>query len=70
MERLMIRGGKRLKGQIEVSGSKNATLPIMAASLLSSGEVILNDVPDLEDITVMSEALRILGTKVHREGKL
>jgi len=54
---------------VEVSGSKNATLPIMAASLLSPGEVILNDVPDLEDINVMSDALRILGTTVKREGK-
>lgn len=68
-ERLLVRGGQILKGQVSISGSKNATLPIMAASLLSSGEVVLNDVPDLEDINVMSDALRILGAKVKREGK-
>lgn len=68
-ERLLVRGGRSLKGPISISGSKNATLPIMAASLLSSGEVLLNDVPDLEDINVMSEALSILGAKVKREGK-
>jgi len=56
-----------LKGQVKISGSKNATLPIMAASLLSSGEVILSGVPDLEDINVMSEVLRIMGAKVRRE---
>jgi len=67
LEKLLVRGGTALKGQVEISGSKNAILPIMAASLMSSGEVILNGVPELEDITVMSEALTILGAKVKRE---
>jgi len=64
---LRLRGGRRLKGQVEISGSKNATLPIMAASLMSMGEVVLSGVPDLEDINVMSMALEILGAKVKRE---
>ncbi|HBQ27676.1 MAG TPA: UDP-N-acetylglucosamine 1-carboxyvinyltransferase [Syntrophomonas sp.] len=67
METLVVRGNKPLKGQVKISGSKNATLPIMAASLLSSEEVVLSGVPDLEDINVMSEVLRILGAKVRRE---
>jgi UDP-N-acetylglucosamine 1-carboxyvinyltransferase len=67
LEKLLINGGTALKGQVEISGSKNAILPIMAASLMSSGEVILNGVPELEDIHVMSEALTILGAKVKRE---
>lgn len=67
MEKLLVKGGTPLKGQVEISGSKNAILPIMAASLMSSGEVVLNGVPDLEDINVMSEALTILGAKVKRE---
>lgn len=67
MEKLLVRGGTTLKGQVEISGSKNAILPIMAASLMSSGEVTLNGVPELEDISVMSEALTILGAKVKRE---
>ncbi len=70
MEKLLVRGGKPLKGQVEISGSKNAILPIMAASLMSSGEVILNGVPELEDIKVMSEALALLGAKVKREGNV
>jgi len=69
-ERLLVRGGNILKGQVAISGSKNAILPIMAAGLLSSGEVILNEVPDLEDINVMAEALTILGASVKREGKM
>ena len=70
MDKLLVRGGLQLKGQVEISGSKNAILPIMAASLMCSEEVILNGVPDLEDITVMSEALSILGAKVKREGDM
>ncbi len=69
-EHLLVRGGKVLKGQVNISGSKNAILPIMAASLLSFGEIILNEVPDLEDINVMAEALELLGATVKREGKV
>lgn len=69
-EQLLVRGGNVLKGQVSISGSKNAILPIMAASLLSVGEIILNEVPDLEDINVMAEALELLGATVKREGKV
>jgi len=64
---LVVRGSKPLKGQVRISGSKNSTLPIMAASLLCSGQVVLTGVPDLEDIKVMSQALEVLGAKVKRE---
>ncbi len=67
MDNLVINGGVSLKGQVKVSGAKNAILPIMAASILSSSEVVLSGVPDLEDIKVMAEALTILGAKVKRE---
>ncbi len=67
MERLLVRGGKALRGRVRISGSKNAILPIMAASLMSSGEIVLKGVPCLEDINVMSEALTILGCSVKRE---
>jgi UDP-N-acetylglucosamine 1-carboxyvinyltransferase len=70
LEKLLVRGGHALKGHVEISGSKNAILPIMAASLMCSGEVILSGVPDLEDINVMSEALTILGAVVKREGDI
>ncbi|NLJ71388.1 MAG: UDP-N-acetylglucosamine 1-carboxyvinyltransferase [Syntrophomonadaceae bacterium] len=67
MEHFIINGKKPLAGKVLISGSKNATLPIMAASLISNGEVVLKGVPDLEDITVMSEALKLFGAKVDRE---
>lgn len=70
MDCLLVRGGKPLKGHVTISGSKNAILPIMAASLMSSGEVVLSGVPQLEDINVMSEALKMLGARVTREGKV
>ncbi len=67
MESLFIEGSFPLKGQVRISGSKNATLPIMAASLMCPGEVILTGVPDLEDINVMGDVLSLLGASVMRE---
>ncbi len=70
LEHFIITGKKPLAGKVEISGSKNATLPIMAASLISNGEVVLRGIPDLEDIHVMSEALQLFGAKVYRENDI
>ena len=51
MELLRIRGGRRLEGNVAISGSKNAALPVMAASLLTDQQVELGNVPDIEDIS-------------------
>jgi UDP-N-acetylglucosamine 1-carboxyvinyltransferase len=67
LDNFYIKGGVALKGQVHISGSKNATLPIMAASLMAADEVVLCGVPDLEDINVMSDVLRLLGATVKRE---
>ncbi len=61
-----INGGKRLRGTVRISGAKNAALPIMAASILCEGEVILHDVPDVSDVTSLAELLRKLGVSVER----
>jgi len=61
-------GGNRLQGKVRASGSKNASLPILAACLLGSGESIIHDVPNLTDISVMMEVLQFLGAGVRREG--
>ena len=61
-------GGKQLKGTITVSGAKNAILPIIAASLLSSEPVLLEEAPDLLDVNVMGQVIESLGVKVEREG--
>lgn len=64
MDRLRITGPTRLVGEVQASGSKNAALPIMAASLLASGPVRLSNVPRLTDIVTLSHLLRGLGLAV------
>jgi UDP-N-acetylglucosamine 1-carboxyvinyltransferase len=63
----VINGGKRLRGTVEISGAKNAALPIMAASILCEGEVILHGVPDLADVRTMEVLLNNLGVATSRE---
>ena len=67
MDRLVIRGGKRLKGSVDISGAKNAALPIMAASLLSEGYSTVLNVPGLRDIMTMGRLLANLGAGFHIE---
>jgi len=68
MEKLIIRGGRPLKGQVTVNGSKNASLPMMAAALLTDELCVLEGVPILRDIATMSRILRNLGMKINQEG--
>ncbi len=68
MQKFMVVGGNRLQGKVRVSGSKNAALPLLAASLLGTGESTIHDVPNLKDISVMIELLQYLGAKVERDG--
>lgn len=67
MDRFDIRGGTRLAGRITIHGSKNASLPLMAAPLLSDEPCVLRHVPDLADIRSMEKLLGTLGCKVERE---
>lgn len=64
MQRFMITGGKSLAGTVRVSGSKNATLPIMAASLLVNGQCVIRGVPRLRDVAFMRDVLVYLGAGV------
>ena len=64
MELLRIRGGRRLEGSVAISGSKNASLPVMAAALLTDQEVELGNVPDIEDISTMARMLEHVGVAV------
>ena len=66
MDSLIIRGGNRLKGELTASGAKNAALPILAATLLTSGVCSLRSVPVLRDITTMLTLLASLGAKTAR----
>lgn len=67
MKKLVIKGGKKLSGIVSVSGSKNATLPVMAASILSDNPSTINNIPMVRDIRTMAELFRILGAKVFLE---
>ena len=69
MDRIRIRGGSRLKGEITVGGAKNAALPLMAASLLSEEPLTLGNLPHVADITTMANLLAQLGVEVHLNGQ-
>ena len=64
MEKLVVKGGKRLNGVVKTSGAKNAVLPVIAASILGSTPSHLDEVPMLEDVLTISEVLKCLGIKV------
>jgi UDP-N-acetylglucosamine 1-carboxyvinyltransferase len=68
MQSLWIRGPTRLTGEVAASGSKNAALPIMAASILASEPVRLANVPDLTDVRTLGRLLRTLGLSVEHHG--
>ena len=70
MDRIRIRGGKRLHGTIPVSGAKNAALPILCATLLSDGESLLRNVPKLRDIDTTAALLQFLGRGVQVDAPL
>jgi UDP-N-acetylglucosamine 1-carboxyvinyltransferase len=64
MDKLLIKGGIQLDGEIRVSGAKNAALPIIAASLLADEPVKLNNLPHLQDVTTIMELLGLMGAKI------
>lgn len=68
MDRLVVEGGIPLRGLVRASGSKNATLPLMAAALLAPGVTRIEGAPDLQDIRTMAMVLRVLGADVRLEG--
>ena len=70
MNKLIIKGGIPLSGQVRVSGSKNAVLPILAGTLLADNPVIIRNVPHLHDVTTMLELLGSLGVEVVIDEKL
>ncbi len=67
MDKLLIEGGTRLKGSVSASGSKNAALPIIAASLLTDETCVIHDIPALKDIDTMLEILSFLEIGVERK---
>ncbi len=64
MQKLIIVGGKRLNGSIDISGSKNATLPILAASILNTNKLVIQNIPLVKDVQTMIDLLSLLGLKI------
>ena len=67
MEKLLVSGGSRLSGSVRISGSKNSSLPILAATLLSDEPCVIRNVPDLSDTNYMVQILSTLGAEVEME---
>ncbi len=70
MEKLLIKGGKSLSGEIDCSGAKNAALPVIAASILSSEDITLKNLPYLQDITTMFELIGSMGADISLDEKM
>ena len=66
MNKLLIRGGRPLQGEVRISGAKNAALPIMCASLLAAGPLELENVPHLMDVSTMAKLLVQMGVRIER----
>lgn len=64
MQKLEVLGGKKLKGQVDISGSKNASLPILAATILSDEKIYLSNLPRVKDIETMINLLKSIGSNI------
>ena len=69
MDKIVVKGGARLRGDVRVSGAKNAALPILASALLARGASIYRNVPDLGDVRTMKRLLAALGAGIDDRGK-
>jgi UDP-N-acetylglucosamine 1-carboxyvinyltransferase len=69
MDRIVIEGGERLKGEVRVSGAKNAALPLLAASILTEGRCTLRNVPSLMDVRTMCRLLALQGAVIEPRGE-
>ena len=63
MDKFVINGGNRIEGEIAVEGAKNSVLPILAATIISGGESIIHNVPDLKDVETLTGVLKSIGCK-------
>ncbi len=68
MEKILVKKSGPLRGKVRISGAKNAALPILAACLLGTEDIVLEDVPNLKDVEIMMEVLSSLGAEVEKIG--
>ena len=67
MSKFIIQGGKKLEGEVKISGSKNAALPIIAATILNGGKTILYNVPEIHDVQTMFEIIKKIGGNINKK---
>jgi len=64
MQKLEIKGGKKISGSITISGSKNATLPILASTILTNKKIVLKNIPIVRDVETMANLLETIGSTI------
>jgi len=64
MQKLEIKGGRKISGTIKISGSKNATLPILASTILTNKKVTIKNIPIVRDVQTMADLLRTIGSTI------
>ena len=64
MQKLEIKGGKKISGTINISGSKNATLPILASTILTNKKINITNIPIVKDVETMIDLLRSIGSSI------
>ena len=69
MEKLVIKGGTRLKGEVTISGAKNAAVAILPATLLLDGVYTINNLPNISDVKITCDILQDLGAKITWNGE-
>lgn len=70
MDKFVVTGGRKLKGDIEIDGAKNSVLPILAATIINGGENIIKNCPMFKDVEILLNILRNLGCKVKVENNV
>ena len=70
MDKFVVTGGRKLKGDIEIDGSKNSVLPILAATIINGGENIIKNCPMFKDVEILLDILKNLGCKVKVENNV
>ena len=69
MQKLEIKGGRKISGTIMISGSKNATLPILASTILTNKKIVIKNVPVVKDVETMTELLSTIGSTIKFDKK-
>ena len=64
MEKLKIIGGKKISGTVEISGSKNSTLPILASTILTNKKTVIKNIPLVRDVKTMIDLLNVIGSSI------